>query len=295
MKYDSGMPSCSARTHDRQRGQPVVVRTHRTLVRPVEAHRPAPPVAVRPVVEAVSAPLVVRLPGRDRCDQRDRARRRRRRHDVRDLGLEAGPGPQLDDVVAGLPAGGVDGQVLAPGGDHGPGLGGREDGVGAAADPAAAPTARPRLPPPTPVGADPVRRHPVGRRRTSRPSRPTWVPGGPLLTVVNASIRPSAGCRMRQSPVPFSAPAGRAVPGSAESVARGPAGSRRTLRGADVLADASTDRLPRPAASRHEQAGHRCHRRRHRRRRHSHRSHLPRGGGPSATADDTSPRGCPGA
>ena len=123
------------------------------------------------------------------------------RHDVRHLGLPPGAGPQLQHVVAGRPARGVDREGAAPRSDHGPGLGGLQDRRRAAGRRAASATATP----PSPSRPR--------RRRSGTPSRgttpadvetlsPTCVPGVPLLTVVYASILPSAGRRIRQASVP---------------------------------------------------------------------------------------------
>ena len=64
---------------DRDRRRAVVVGAGRPVVGAVEAHGVAAPVAGRPVVEAVAAPRVVGLPGRDGRDERDGARARRAR------------------------------------------------------------------------------------------------------------------------------------------------------------------------------------------------------------------------
>ncbi len=158
------MPSPSARTHHRQRGGAVVVGTGRAVVGAVEADRPAPAVAGGAFVEAVATPGVVGLPGRDRRDQCDRALRRLGRHDVRHERVEPGAGPQLQHVVAGRPARGVDREGAAPRSDHCPGLGGLQDRV-ALQD--AAPRARlpHRRAPAAPVRTDPVGRHAVRRSR----------------------------------------------------------------------------------------------------------------------------------
>jgi hypothetical protein len=107
--------------HDRHdRGVEVVHAAH-PVVGPVEADRPAATVTGRSGVEAVAAPDVVRLPGRDRHDQCDRAAGRGRGDDVGDLVLPARRTPQAEDVEPGVPARRVGGQAHVPRGHDGPG------------------------------------------------------------------------------------------------------------------------------------------------------------------------------
>ena len=116
--------------HDRDDRDVEVVHATDAVVGPVEADRPAAPVAARAVVQAVAAPEVVGLPGRHRDHHGDRAGGRGRGDDVGDLVLPARGGPQPEHVEARLPAGRVDGQAHVPRRHDGPGLGRLEHRVG---------------------------------------------------------------------------------------------------------------------------------------------------------------------
>ena len=145
--------------HDRDDRDVEVVHASHAVVGPVEADRPAAPVAGRPVVEAVAAPEVVGLPRRHRDHDRDRPGRGGRGDDVGDLVLPARRGPQAEHVEARLPAGRVRGQAHVPRRHDGAGLEWLEHRVGL---PLAWDQPGPvhELAGPAVVVTDPVRAHP---------------------------------------------------------------------------------------------------------------------------------------
>ena len=157
-------------------------------------------------------------------------------------------GPQLDDVVAGLPAGGVDGQVLAPGATTVRVSAGAKTASGCSR-PRCGSDCQTWLPQPPLLGADPVRRHPVraGGRRDLHPH----LGSGRAAADRRERLDPALG-GLPDAPVARPLLGGGRTGGTGVGRVRRPGacGQWRTLGGRGRARRRLTDRLSRPATSR---------------------------------------------